>query len=137
MRRRADDYINATHILKAANLDKPGRTRILERDVQKDPRHEKVQGGYGKYQGRRPPSTQSTTSDHSKAHGYHSKLAQLLLFDMVSMKSSESSSNLSLETSVHHLLRNTQPTSQRCLKPNLRFRNGEVSLPSSSLERQC
>lgn len=50
MRRRADDWINATHILKVAGLDKPARTRILEREVQKGV-HEKVQGGYGKYQG--------------------------------------------------------------------------------------
>jgi transcription factor MBP1 len=46
----ADDWINATHILKAAAYDKPTRTRILEREVQKGV-HEKVQGGYGKYQG--------------------------------------------------------------------------------------
>lgn len=50
MRRRSDDWINATHILKAADYDKPARTRILEREVQKGV-HEKVQGGYGKYQG--------------------------------------------------------------------------------------
>lgn len=50
MRRRHDDWINATHILKAAGFDKPARTRILEREVQKEV-HEKVQGGYGKYQG--------------------------------------------------------------------------------------
>ncbi|KIN05803.1 hypothetical protein OIDMADRAFT_100721 [Oidiodendron maius Zn] len=50
MRRRADDWINATHILKAAGFDKPARTRILEREVQKE-LHEKIQGGYGKYQG--------------------------------------------------------------------------------------
>ncbi|OQO06632.1 hypothetical protein B0A48_08419 [Cryoendolithus antarcticus] len=50
MRRRADDWINATHILKVAEYDKPSRTRILEREVQKGV-HEKVQGGYGKYQG--------------------------------------------------------------------------------------
>jgi len=50
MRRRADDWINATHILKVADYDKPARTRILEREVQKGT-HEKVQGGYGKYQG--------------------------------------------------------------------------------------
>lgn len=50
MRRRADDWINATHILKCAAYDKPARTRILEREVQKGV-HEKVQGGYGKYQG--------------------------------------------------------------------------------------
>ncbi|KAF4120088.1 KilA-N domain [Geosmithia morbida] len=50
MRRRHDDWVNATHVLKAAGFDKPARTRILERDVQKDT-HEKIQGGYGKYQG--------------------------------------------------------------------------------------
>ncbi|KAL8948456.1 MAG: hypothetical protein Q9222_005364, partial [Ikaeria aurantiellina] len=50
MRRRQDDWINATHILKVADYDKPARTRILEREVQKGV-HEKVQGGYGKYQG--------------------------------------------------------------------------------------
>ncbi|KAK4646782.1 Transcription factor mbp1 [Podospora bellae-mahoneyi] len=50
MRRRADNWVNATHILKAAGFDKPARTRILEREVQKE-EHEKVQGGYGKYQG--------------------------------------------------------------------------------------
>lgn len=50
MRRRADNWINATHILKVAEYDKPTRTRILEREVQKGT-HEKVQGGYGKYQG--------------------------------------------------------------------------------------
>ncbi|KAL9028885.1 MAG: hypothetical protein Q9196_002806 [Gyalolechia fulgens] len=50
MRRRHDNWINATHILKVADYDKPARTRILEREVQKGT-HEKVQGGYGKYQG--------------------------------------------------------------------------------------
>lgn len=51
MRRRSDDWINATHILKLVGYDKPARTRILEREVQKGT-HEKIQGGYGKYQGR-------------------------------------------------------------------------------------
>ncbi|WRT66906.1 uncharacterized protein IL334_003871 [Kwoniella shivajii] len=50
MRRRADAYLNATQILKVAGFDKPQRTRVLEREVQKG-EHEKVQGGYGKYQG--------------------------------------------------------------------------------------
>ncbi|KAI0192500.1 ANK-repeat protein MBP1 [Astrocystis sublimbata] len=50
MRRKADNWINATHILKCAGFDKPARTRILEREVQKAV-HEKIQGGYGKYQG--------------------------------------------------------------------------------------
>ncbi|GAA5815574.1 hypothetical protein MFLAVUS_009086 [Mucor flavus] len=50
MRRRSDSYLNATQILKVADFDKPQRTRILEREVQVG-EHEKVQGGYGKYQG--------------------------------------------------------------------------------------
>ena len=50
MRRKADGWLNATQILKVAGFDKPQRTRVLERDVQKGI-HEKVQGGYGKYQG--------------------------------------------------------------------------------------
>ena len=51
MRRRSDSWLNATQILKVAGFDKPQRTRVLEREVQKG-EHEKVQGGYGKYQGR-------------------------------------------------------------------------------------
>ena len=50
MRRKADGYMNATQILKVANVDKGHRTKILEREVQTG-EHEKVQGGYGKYQG--------------------------------------------------------------------------------------
>lgn len=51
MRRRQDDWINATHILKVAEQQKASRTRILEREIQKD-LHEKIQGGYGKFQGK-------------------------------------------------------------------------------------
>lgn len=51
MRRQSDSYLNATQILKVAEFDKPQRTRILEREVQIG-QHEKVQGGYGKYQGK-------------------------------------------------------------------------------------
>lgn len=50
MRRKLDSWINATHILKIAKFPKARRTRILEKDVQTGV-HEKVQGGYGKYQG--------------------------------------------------------------------------------------
>ena len=52
MRRKSDSYLNATQILKVADFDKPQRTRILEREVQIG-QHEKVQGGYGKYQGKK------------------------------------------------------------------------------------
>ncbi|ORY82648.1 hypothetical protein BCR37DRAFT_379666 [Protomyces lactucae-debilis] len=65
MRRRHDDWMNATQILKVAGFDKPQRTRILEREVQKG-EHEKVQGGYGKYQGTWIPFSRG----HELAHQY-------------------------------------------------------------------
>ncbi|KAG0234250.1 transcriptional regulator swi6 [Actinomortierella wolfii] len=50
MKRRSDSYLNATQILKVAGIEKGKRTKILEREVLTG-EHEKVQGGYGKYQG--------------------------------------------------------------------------------------
>lgn len=50
MRRRNDSWVNATQILKVAGVDKGKRTKILEKEIQTG-EHEKVQGGYGKYQG--------------------------------------------------------------------------------------
>jgi hypothetical protein len=50
MRRRADGFLNATQILKVAGIEKGRRTKILEKEILTG-EHEKVQGGYGKYQG--------------------------------------------------------------------------------------
>jgi regulatory protein SWI6 len=50
MRRQKDSFLNATQILKVANIDKGKRTKILEKEIL-NKEHEKVQGGYGKYQG--------------------------------------------------------------------------------------
>ncbi|KAL8946251.1 MAG: hypothetical protein Q9222_007326 [Ikaeria aurantiellina] len=50
MRRRSDSMMNATQILKVAGIDKGKRTKVLEKEVLSGD-HEKVQGGYGKYQG--------------------------------------------------------------------------------------
>lgn len=50
MRRRSDGYINATQVLKIAGIEKAKRTKILEKEILTG-EHEKVQGGYGKYQG--------------------------------------------------------------------------------------
>ncbi|KAF2278728.1 apses-domain-containing protein [Westerdykella ornata] len=77
MRRRADDWINATHILKVADFDKPARTRILEREVQKGI-HEKVQGGYGKYQGTWVPLHEGRML--AERNGVLDKLAPILDF---------------------------------------------------------
>ncbi|KAI9251342.1 hypothetical protein BDA99DRAFT_521620 [Phascolomyces articulosus] len=50
MRRRKDSYMNSTQILKVAGYDKGKRTRIVEREILPGV-HEKIQGGYGKFQG--------------------------------------------------------------------------------------
>ncbi|KAI8853014.1 transcription regulator HTH, apses-type DNA-binding domain-containing protein, partial [Chytridium lagenaria] len=50
MRRRSDSYLNATQILKAAGIEKGRRTKILDKEIAQG-QHEKIQGGYGKYQG--------------------------------------------------------------------------------------
>ncbi|KAK3903495.1 hypothetical protein C8A05DRAFT_14556 [Staphylotrichum tortipilum] len=50
MRRQNDSWLNATQILKVAGVDKGRRTKILEKEIQTG-EHEKIQGGYGKYQG--------------------------------------------------------------------------------------
>ncbi|KAJ3215039.1 transcriptional regulator swi6 [Dinochytrium kinnereticum] len=50
MRRRSDSFVNATQILKAAGIEKGKRTKILDKEIALGV-HEKIQGGYGKYQG--------------------------------------------------------------------------------------
>ncbi|KAL9041236.1 MAG: hypothetical protein Q9180_001412 [Flavoplaca navasiana] len=50
MRRRSDSWLNATQILKVAGMEKAKRTKVLEKEILTG-EHEKVQGGYGKYQG--------------------------------------------------------------------------------------
>ena len=50
MRRRTDSWLNATQILKVAGIDKGKRTKVLEKEILAG-EHEKVQGGYGRYQG--------------------------------------------------------------------------------------
>lgn len=50
MRRCKDDWVNATQILKLCDFPKAKRTKILEKGVQCG-KHEKIQGGYGRFQG--------------------------------------------------------------------------------------
>ncbi|GMG20310.1 unnamed protein product [Ambrosiozyma monospora] len=74
MRRKHDGWINATHILKVADFPKARRTRILEKDVQTGV-HEKVQGGYGKYQGTWVPMARAV--EIAKEFGVFNDLATL------------------------------------------------------------
>ncbi|GAV47294.1 hypothetical protein ZYGR_0H01350 [Zygosaccharomyces rouxii] len=77
MKRRDDDWVNATHILKAARFAKAKRTRILEKEVIKEV-HEKVQGGFGKYQGTWVPMDVARTL--ATKFGVHDELSPLFDF---------------------------------------------------------
>lgn len=50
MRRTADDWVNITQVFKIAQFSKTQRTKVLEKESN-EMRHEKVQGGYGRFQG--------------------------------------------------------------------------------------
>ncbi|KAI8984788.1 hypothetical protein BDF20DRAFT_986628 [Mycotypha africana] len=79
MRRRNDSYMNATQILKVANIEKGKRTKILEKEVLTGT-HEKVQGGYGKYQGTWIPYERSV--ELAEKYGVRDALAPLLFFEI-------------------------------------------------------
>ena len=78
MRRVSDDWLNATQLLKIANVDKPKRTKILERLINMA-RHEKVQGGYGKYQG--TWITPEQAADFARSHGVEHLIRPLVEYD--------------------------------------------------------
>ncbi|KAK6953744.1 hypothetical protein Daesc_003706 [Daldinia eschscholtzii] len=79
MRRRADSWLNATQILKVANIDKGKRTKILEKEIQTG-EHEKVQGGYGKYQGTWIKFERGV--EVCRQYGVEELLRPLLIYDM-------------------------------------------------------
>lgn len=84
MRRKLDSWINATHILKIARFPKAKRTRILEKDVQTGI-HEKVQGGYGKYQGTYVPL--NLGADIARSFGVFDVLRPIFEFEYIEGKS--------------------------------------------------
>ena len=79
MRRRSDSCLNATQILKVAGVDKGKRTKILEKEILSG-QHEKVQGGYGKYQG--TWISYQRGREFCKQYGGEELLRPLLEYDM-------------------------------------------------------
>ncbi|ANB15448.1 transcriptional regulator SWI6 [Sugiyamaella lignohabitans] len=78
MRRRHDSSLNATQILKVAGVEKSKRTKVLEKEILTGV-HEKVQGGYGKYQGTWIPFERAV--DLCKQYSVYDVLEPLLKFD--------------------------------------------------------
>ena len=79
MRRRHDSSLNATQILKVAGIEKSKRTKVLEREILTGT-HEKVQGGYGKYQGTWIPFDRAISL--CKQYEVYDALCPLLEFDI-------------------------------------------------------
>lgn len=86
MRRRNDSSFNATQILKIAGLDKAKRTKLLEREVHTGA-HEKVQGGYGKFQGTWIPYDRAVAL--SQQYGVYEDLKPLFLFNVSSIEAND------------------------------------------------
>ncbi|KAK7885092.1 transcriptional regulator swi6 [Exophiala xenobiotica] len=80
MRRRADSWLNATQILKVAGVDKGKRTKVLEKEITGE--HEKVQGGYGKYQG--TWVNYQRGREFTRQYGVEQLLLPLLEYDITS-----------------------------------------------------
>jgi len=81
MRRRCDSWLNATQILKVAGVEKGKRTKILEKEILTG-HHEKIQGGYGKYQG--TWVNYQRGREFCRQYGVEEILLPLLEHDMVS-----------------------------------------------------
>lgn len=79
MRRRSDSWLNATQILKVAGIEKGKRTKVLEKEILSG-KHEKVQGGYGKYQGTWIDYYRGV--DFCRQYGVADLLRPLLEYDM-------------------------------------------------------
>ncbi|KAI5961775.1 SWI4 [Candida margitis] len=78
MRRCKDDWVNATQILKCCNFPKAKRTKILEKGVQQG-LHEKVQGGFGRFQGTWIPLEDARRL--ASTYGVTKELAPVLFLD--------------------------------------------------------
>ncbi|KAI9696741.1 MAG: transcriptional regulator swi6 [Candelina mexicana] len=79
MRRRADSWLNATQILKVGGVEKGKRTKVLEKEILVG-EHEKVQGGYGKYQGTWIKYNRGV--EFCRQYGVEDLLRPLLEYDM-------------------------------------------------------
>ena len=79
MRRRSDSWLNATQILKVAGVEKGKRTKVLEKEILNG-EHEKVQGGYGKYQGTWINYTRGV--EFCRQYGVEELLRPLLEYDV-------------------------------------------------------
>lgn len=95
MRRRKDSWLNATQILKVAGIEKGKRTKVLEKEILSG-EHEKVQGGYGRYQG--TWISYSRGVEFARQYGVEELLRPLFNYDMGQEGFNAGSGNLDTPT---------------------------------------
>ncbi|ORY38851.1 hypothetical protein BCR33DRAFT_422212 [Rhizoclosmatium globosum] len=87
MRRRQDSFLNLTQILKVANVERGKRMAVLDAACRDGNKFERIQGGYGKYQGTWVPlETAMAVARHFHAD---KMLAPLLAFHPPSQPTSQ------------------------------------------------
>ncbi|KAJ2872558.1 transcriptional regulator swi6 [Coemansia aciculifera] len=108
MKRHADSWLNATQILKVAGIDKGRRTKILEREVLTG-EHEKIQGGYGKYQGTWVPNERGV--ELCRHYMVHEIMRPILEYDPTASGTRPDQTPTKAE--LKKLLKSSQKTMQR------------------------
>lgn len=103
MRRRSDGWLNATQILKVAGVDKGKRTKILEKEILPG-EHEKIQGGYGKYQG--TWISYQRGREFCRQYGVEEMLRPLLDYDLAADGSAVSGAQMDTPTKEQALAAN-------------------------------
>ncbi|KAI8898112.1 hypothetical protein BC833DRAFT_620625 [Globomyces pollinis-pini] len=122
MRRMGDSYMNATQILKLAGFSKPQRTKILETEVLQG-LHEKIQGGYGKYQGTWIPLEAGTKL--AVKYGVDEDLRTILQFNPA--EDSVATKPAALKKSKKQIAVSATPTQDTTDPDNYRARSRAVS----------
>ncbi|KAI8369032.1 hypothetical protein BD560DRAFT_330373 [Blakeslea trispora] len=132
MVREEDSYLNATQILKVAGFEKTRRSKILEREVLIG-EHEKVQGGYGKYQGTWIPFEKG--KELAERYEVLDSLMPLLTFDPSTLKqdddAQESTSN---ETTKARTVTPASPKSQKRPKQSIQLQRKRQKLEGAPPE---
>ncbi|ORX86839.1 apses-domain-containing protein [Anaeromyces robustus] len=140
MRRRSDSFLNATQILKVAGIDKGKRTKILEKEVLNG-EHEKVQGGYGKYQGTWIPFPRGVAL--AKEYDVDGSIKPLLDFEPTNVRSikappkeqstrNNSSNGNNIHKKVHTTRRKRGSVASNSNTSNYSNDNSTVTSPNST-----
>ncbi|KAF7727338.1 transcriptional regulator swi6 [Apophysomyces ossiformis] len=107
--------MNATQILKVAGIEKGKRTKILEKEVLTG-EHEKVQGGYGKYQGTWIPCDKGR--ELAQRYGVLDILMPLFTFEITSNGNDDEEDQLPTKEQALAALRKQQNTESQSLAPS-------------------